>query len=561
MMASGHADNVLPPGTQRINDAQATHVLLAPQPSSDPNQPLNWSPWRKTLHMTLLSLYAMMVFAILCVSVPLWQDFNEELGMSYDMLNNGYATNMAGLAVGCVVFIPIALRIGRRPVYIITGLIMFAASTWQAKMQTIGDMIGTNLVAGVAGAVNEALFQVTVSDLFFVHQRGTMNGVYLIMVMIGVSPLVSTVQAITTNTTFLQNYLGPVVGGHVAVSMGWRWAFWLCSILMGVLCVIMFFFLEESKYTPPPLTGREITTNTADDGQMNRVNSITKPPAPESLSKADEAVLSERKRLVEIDTSIPMKSYWERHALWSLDKQATTAHRSFWQQFYEPFHILAIFPAVMFAALQYGWSIAMLAILAVTQSALYSVPPYNLSAAGVGNMNLPPFIGALLGSLFGGPLVDYTIVQIAKRRGGIYEPETRLWLFLIPGLSMTIGCLMYGLTIAKGMPWIINAVGAAFIGFSIGGCGDMALTYVQDSYQLILGPALTGVVFVRNIIATGLVFAVSPWMEGMGVYDMFVLLGCIAAAIALTCIPLIIWGRKFRAQLAYKYDYFIDQQY
>ncbi|RSL58631.1 hypothetical protein CEP54_007676 [Fusarium duplospermum] len=534
-----HGD-VLPPGTQRIQDAQATHILLAPQPSSDPNQPLNWSSWRKTLHMTLLSLYAMMVFAILCISVPMWQDFNEQLGMSYDALNNGYATNMAGLSVGCIIFIPIALRVGRRPVYIVTALVMFAAAVWQAEMQTVGDMIGANLVAGVAGAVNEALFQVTVSDLFFVHQRGTMNGIYLIMVMIG-------------------NYLGPVVGGHIAVSMGWRWGFWLCAIFMGVLAIIMFFFLEESKYTPPPLTGHDITPNTPDD-RLNKVSSIAKPPVPASLDKDQEAILSQRKRLVEIDSNIPMKTYWERHALWSINKEAS-AGKSFWQQFYEPFHILAVFPAVMFAALQYGWSIAMLAILAVTQSALYAAPPYSLSPAGIGNMNLPPFIGAILGSLFGGPLVDYMIVQIAKRRGGIYEPETRLWLFLVPGMSMVIGCLMYGLTIAKGMPWIINAVGAAFIGFAIGGCGDIALTYVQDSYQLILGPALTAVVFVRNIIATGLVFAVSPWMAGMGVYDMFVLLGCIAAAIALTCVPLMIWGRKFRAQLAPKYDYFIDQQY
>lgn len=78
------------------------------------------------------------------------------------MLNNGYATNMATLAVGCIIFIPIALRIGRRPVYIATALIMFASAVWQAKMQTLGDMIGTNAVMGLAGAVNEALFQVTV---------------------------------------------------------------------------------------------------------------------------------------------------------------------------------------------------------------------------------------------------------------------------------------------------------------------------------------------------------------------------------------------------------------
>jgi hypothetical protein len=37
--------------------------------------------------------------------------------------------------------------------------------------------------------------------------------------------------------------------------------------------------------------------------------------------------------------------------------------------------------------------------------------------------------------------------------------------------------------VTQGMPWIINAVGAGFIGFAIGGTGDMALTYVQDSYQ------------------------------------------------------------------------------
>jgi MFS family permease len=97
------------------------------------------------------------------MSVPFWQNFNEELGMSYDTLNNGYAANMAGLATGCIIFIPIALRIGRRPVYLFTSLIMFAAGAWQAETYTVGDMIGMNAIAGIAGAVNEALFQVTVS--------------------------------------------------------------------------------------------------------------------------------------------------------------------------------------------------------------------------------------------------------------------------------------------------------------------------------------------------------------------------------------------------------------
>jgi hypothetical protein len=64
-------------------------------------------------------------------------------------------------------------------------------------------------------------------------------------------------------------------------------------------------------------------------------------------------------------------------------------------------------------------------------------------------MNIPPAIGAILGSIFGGPLNDWCILQVAKRRGGIYEPETRLWSFMLPGVCMPIGLFMFGLTIAK----------------------------------------------------------------------------------------------------------------
>jgi hypothetical protein len=34
----------------------------------------------------------------------------------------------------------------------------------------------------------------------------------------------------------------------------------------------------------------------------------------------------------------------------------------------------------------------------------------------------------------------------------------------------------------QGKAWIINFVGAGFIGFGIGGMGDIVLTYLQDSY-------------------------------------------------------------------------------
>lgn len=47
----------------------------------------------------------------------------------------------------------------------------------------------------------------------------------------------------------------------------------------------------------------------------------------------------------------------------------------------------------------------------------------------------------------------------------------------------------------------------------------------------------------------------------MGIYDMFVICGVLAAVIGLTCVPLIVWGRKWRAQLAGKYSKWQERQY
>lgn len=220
----------------------------------------------------------------------------------------------------------------------------------------------------------------------------------------------------------------------------------------------MLLCLEETKYVPRVIEGHEVVLpGHNDSNDLTKVNSMTKAPVHPSISvDATEAALNERRRLVEIDHSIPMDSYKKRLALYTLDKQTTSEKRSVWMHIYQPFQILVTFPAVMFTALQYGFLIAMLAVLAVTQASIYPFEPYNFSAAGVGNMNIPPAIGAILGSVFGGPLIDWFILQVAKRRGGIYEPETRLYLFLIPGFCMPLGLFMYGLTISKvslTLPW------------------------------------------------------------------------------------------------------------
>jgi hypothetical protein len=85
------------------------------------------------------------------------------------------------------------------------------------------------------------------------------------------------------------------------------------------------------------------------------------------------------------------------------------------------------------------------------------------------------------------------------------------------------------------------------------------LSFLSNVSQ-ILGDALVGVVFVRNAISVALVFAVPPWMKNMGVYNMFVLCGVLGAVVAVTAVPLTIWGRKWRIVLARRYQKYAARQ-
>jgi MFS family permease len=96
---------------------------------------------------------------------------SDELGFSYTQLNNSYGISAATLSIGCVLFVPFALRYGRRPIYILTSILMFITDIWAAKQRTVGDLYGTNVILGLAGSVNETLYQMTVSQ-YLHHAMG-----------------------------------------------------------------------------------------------------------------------------------------------------------------------------------------------------------------------------------------------------------------------------------------------------------------------------------------------------------------------------------------------------
>jgi len=73
-------------------------------------------------------------------------------------------------------------------------------------------------------------------------------------------------------------------------------------------------------------------------------------------------------------------------------------------------------------------------------------------------------------------------------------------------------------------------------------------------HDQIIAEGLIIITVVRNGISTATTFAIDPWLNGLGLQNMFISVGCISLGILLLTIPMVIWGRKARCYTAGFYN-------
>ncbi|RMZ36881.1 hypothetical protein CA14_006627 [Aspergillus flavus] len=457
-MSNSDPNDVFPPGTTKLEERQGveSEFKLSPTPSDDPDDPLNWSPLRKAVNFGLTCSYVLFTFVLVDINSLAYRGYMSELGLTYATFNQASGSNFAGLAIGCLLFIP-----------------CLACAIWWANFHKAGELIGVSLLAGLAGSISEAVVMITIVDLFFVHQHARMNGIFLFMQSLGSTG-------------------GPIAAGYIVVSMGWRWMWWMIAIFLGVNLILVLFFFEEPKYIPLVVghSGRSgLDPESAiknDDGQ--------KIATPSTLRVATRST---------VDAGHSRKTVRQRLAF------VTKTDMPIVQHFYQPLLILFSFPAVAYMAITYGTIL--------------------VCASAIGLFHLGGFLGTFIATLTVPAQNDWFIVRAAKKNGGVFEPEMRLWMS-IPGALLN--CAGHALGDAR---------------------ADVALTYLTDCYPDILGDALNSIVFVRNGFAMVVRFAFTPWVTGMGIQNSFILISMLALLTVTLPILLMIYGKRARASTADKY--------
>ena len=184
---------------------------------------------KKEVVLLIVSLSAAVVGAYGPMLSPGFYQVSQDLNISVEILSQSTAWLILAIGLGLFLTNPLAKIIGRRPVYILAILIMFATSVWSACVSEYNSFLASRIVAGIGMAPYEILVQCTITDIYFVHERATRIAVWNLFLLTGISG-------------------GALIAGQIIQFNGYKWTFGVCSIFFGVLMIGVLVFVPETAY-------------------------------------------------------------------------------------------------------------------------------------------------------------------------------------------------------------------------------------------------------------------------------------------------------------------------
>ncbi|KAK3395451.1 major facilitator superfamily domain-containing protein [Sordaria brevicollis] len=512
-------------GTVRVHLDDNLPIVLNPKPSeTNPNDPLNWSRRKKRAAFLAVCSFAFLANFGIGGLTPAFYLISVEFGKT--QVETGALLLWPVLTLGAFNFfwVPIANYYGKRPVFVFSCALLCACSMWGAVADTFKSLLWSLIIAAFAGSSTEALGASIANDLYFLHERGAVMGVYMNFIAGG-------------------NTIGPLICGFIVAEYSWRWHKWLTFILTLVSFLAVVFLVPETTYIR---YGQYASDSDSSRGSTPGLAARLQAEKRYGATRARAA----RSHLGHVDESqtphLPKKSWVEELSVWPVAVPGTPL----WKLFFRPFPMWS-YPCVIFAFLAYAVSLEMTVAVNILNPFVFQAPPYNWSPMTNGLINIPGLIGNLFGSVLGGWMVDRFCNWTTKRNNGVYEPESRLWLCIVPLLISGSGCLVFGYGVERTLGWVSLFFGYGMISIALTAVPSITMAYVSDCLLPVNSDALMLVNGTKNIVCFFFAASVLVWVQTVGYIEAF---GTTAGVFALIMIGgmllLIPFGARIRHRQA-----------
>lgn len=486
-------------------------VVLVPQPSQSPNDPLNWPLWKKDLMLFIICIDTAVVGAWGPMISPGFAAMSKQFHMSYNALNGGLGWGVFVIGVSCFFTNSMAVVWGRRPIFLLGNTLLFISSVWGYFAHSYRSLLASRLLGCVGMSPFEVLVTTTIADLYFVHQRGVRLAAWGLCLSVGVGG-------------------GIIISGYIIQDLGWNWTYGVCAFIFGAWIIVLFFFCPETAYRRDAAYNIDLGTGSTE----NIVN--------ETMAEKEVRVGTETRAALDASTVTEEKhSYWYELKIF----HGRVSDDPFWKVLCRPLMML-VFPQVVFSFFAYGLTTSWLVVVGGVLAEIFTAPPYNFTISEVGLVAIAPLIGSIIGAFTSGPCADFAAKTLSRRNNGVYEPEFRLVIIAVTLVLGGMSFFGFGMSLQVKDPWIAPVIFYGLQYFSVGFMSVSVYGYLTDCHRD-KAPEAFAAINLRNIYSFGMNYFVAAWISSQGPRQVFSIIGGVHVFICLTAIPMYIFGKRCRS--------------
>ncbi|KLU90384.1 hypothetical protein MAPG_09346 [Magnaporthiopsis poae ATCC 64411] len=519
-------------------------VLLIPSPSQDPRDPVNLSEWRKAAVTGILILYSMsgltLVTALSALIVFIKPEY-EAAGITESQISGLLTYPNLLLGVGNIISMPLATAVGRRPVMLGSTVLLVLSAILCATNQNFYWHLGARCLAALSAAQCEALVLLMLQDIYFLHQRAR------------VLQWMSSIQVITNSSLV-------IACSYVAAALGWRAWYWIFVALSALACLLTIFFVPETAYDRPiesyigagssyksaqdcedadtkattevsqqqVLPGTPLASPTSATHMVSSIDADAGKQTPGLRQKTTHfATLTTRdERPLDLDRYPPrtlasdMRIFAKKPNWAAAVRTVREICSVFW------------FPNVLLVSAFNGLIMGADIAIQITYGTALVSPPYNWAPTSVSLIQLGQIAVALVAVPLVGTASDKGIKWLARRRGGVHEPERRLLTMILPLLLAVLLTGMYGFVLAnpERYHWMAIAFTVDAYLYILLAASTAGTTYLIDAYPRRAGAILVILPVTRGLVSFGVSSGTVDYISQIGAPNVY---GIYAGLIAL----------------------------